>query len=227
MRLLQQRLTGRVASQGQGAPTGGGVPQGAPRSPLSRPRALTWLDQVGHKRGSPETVGATRHRDAAEALLVWRPSAAPALQAFEARATRRALTITRAKTRRTQLTEGCDVLGCPLVKRRRPTRGQGALYLLPSKAAPRRGRRRRQACTTRRAPLAPPAFVQPGQQGVRGGATTIAPPTPARPFGPGTDAFLDACDAPGPVAGKAAGSAGSNGRSVPCLPEASSPWAVG
>jgi hypothetical protein len=180
LRLLQQSRKVGGAYQGQVAPTVVGVPQGSPRSPLSRNISLPLWDQVGHQRGYPETLGATLHRYADEAILVCRHRASRALQAFAAIATRMALTLTRDTTRSTQLPEGGDFLGVPCVKRRRPTRGKMASELFPRQAAQRRGRRRSKACTKRRAPLAPQDFVLQVHQVVRGWGNddrhTTAPP---------------------------------------------------
>jgi RNA-directed DNA polymerase len=171
LRLIKQSLKVRVAYQGQVEPTGVGGPQGAPLSPLNSNIYLNLLDQVWHKRGYPEKLGATRHRYADDAILVCRHSASQALQAFEAIATRMALTINRDKTRSTKLTEGVDLLGCTFVKRRSPTSGKMAIDVFPSKAAQRRVRRRIKACTKRRAPSAPQEFVQQVNQVVRGWVT--------------------------------------------------------
>src|SRR5499427_4543046 len=168
LRLIKQSLKVSVAYQGQVAPTVVGVPQGSPLSPLYSNIYLNLLDQVWHKRGYPEKLGATLHRYADDAILVCRHSASQALQAFEAIATRMALTINRDKTRITKLTEGFDFLGFTFVKRRSPTSGKMAIYIFPSKAAQRRVRRRIKAFTKRRAPIAPPDFVQQVNQVVRG-----------------------------------------------------------
>ena len=168
LRLIKQSLKVSVAYQGQVEPTVVGVPQGSPLSPLYSNIYLNLLDQVWHKRGYPEKLGATLHRYADDAILVCRHSASQALQAFEAIATRMALTINRDKTRITKLTEGFDFLGFTFVKRRSPTSGKMAIYIFPSKAAQRRVRRRIKAFTKRRAPIAPQEFVQQVNQGVRG-----------------------------------------------------------
>jgi group II intron reverse transcriptase/maturase len=168
LRLIKQSLKVSGAYQGQVAPTVVGVPQGSPLSPLYSNIYLNLLDQVWHKRGYPEKVGATLHRYADDAILVCRHSASQALQAFEAIATRMALTINRDKTRITKLTEGFDFLGFTFVKRRSPTSGKMAIYIFPSKAAQRRVRQRIKAFTKRRAPIAPPDFVQQVKQVVRG-----------------------------------------------------------
>jgi RNA-directed DNA polymerase len=124
LRLIKQSLKVSVASQGQVAPTTVGVPQGSPLSPLYSNISLNLLDQVWHKRGYPEKVGATLHRYADDAILVCRRSAEQALQACAAIATRRSLTLNRDKTRITKLTEGFDFLGFHFVKRRSPTSGK-------------------------------------------------------------------------------------------------------
>jgi retron-type reverse transcriptase len=88
LRLIKQSLKVSVAWQGQVEPTTVGVPQGSPLSPLYSNISLNLLDQVWHKRGYPEKVGATLHRCADDAILVCRKSAAQALQAFAAMAIR-------------------------------------------------------------------------------------------------------------------------------------------
>jgi hypothetical protein len=114
-------------------------------------------------------LGATLHRAAEDALLVCRHSAAQALQAFAAIATRMALTINRDKTRITKLTAGSALLGFTFVKRRSPTSGKRAISIFPRQAAQRCVRRRIKAFTKRRAPMAPQEFVQQVQQVGRGG----------------------------------------------------------
>jgi group II intron reverse transcriptase/maturase len=168
LRWIKQSLKVSVASQGQVAPTTVGVPQGAPLSPLESNLYLNLVDQVWHKRGYPETLGATLHRYADDASLGCRKRAEQALQAFAALATRMALPINRAKTRITKLTEGFDFLGFHCVKRRSPTSGTQASDLVPSKAAHCRVRRRIKPFTKRRAPIAPQEFVPQVQQVGRG-----------------------------------------------------------
>jgi hypothetical protein len=122
--------------------------------------SLHLVDQVWHKRGYPEQWGATRHRYAEDASLGCRKSAEQVLQAFAALALRMDLTIKRDKTRITKRTKGFDCLGFHGVKRRSPTSGKYAIYILPRKAAQGRVRRRIKTVTKRRAPMAPPDFVQ-------------------------------------------------------------------
>jgi RNA-directed DNA polymerase len=168
LRLIKQSLKVGVAYHGQVEPTTVGVPQGSPRSPLYSHISLNLVDQVWHKRGYPEKLGATLHRYADDALIVCRKSAEQALQALVAMATRMGLTVNRDKTRITTLTDGFDFLGFHFVKRRSPTSGKQAIYIFPSKAAQRRVRQRIKAFTKRRAPIAPPDFVQQVHQVVRG-----------------------------------------------------------
>jgi len=168
LRLIKQSLKVSVAYHGQVEPTTVGVPQGSPLSPLYSNIYLNLLDQVWHKRGYPETLGATLHRYADDAILVCRKSAEQALQAFAAIALRMDLTINRDKTRITKLTEGFDFLGFHFVKRRSPTSGKYAIYIFPSKAAQCRVRWRIKTFTKRRAPIAPQDFVQQVNQVVRG-----------------------------------------------------------
>jgi len=98
-----------------------------------------------------------------ESELVCRKSAAQALEAFEAIASRMGLTINREKTRITKLIEGFDFIGFQFVKRRSPS-----IYIFPSKAAQRNIRRRIKYLTQRRAPMAPAEFVEQVNQAVRG-----------------------------------------------------------
>jgi RNA-directed DNA polymerase len=62
LRLIKQSLTVGIAYEGKVEPTRVGVPQGSPISPLYRNIYLNLLDQVWHKRGYPEKLGATLHR---------------------------------------------------------------------------------------------------------------------------------------------------------------------
>ena len=59
LRLIKQSLTVEVAYQGKMEPTAVGVPQGSPISPLYSNIYLNLLDQVWHKRGYPEKLGAS------------------------------------------------------------------------------------------------------------------------------------------------------------------------
>jgi RNA-directed DNA polymerase len=93
--LIKQSLTVEIAYQGKMESTTVGVPQGSPISPLYSNIYLNLLDQVWHKRGYPENLGASLHRFADDAILVCRKSAAQALQAFESIALRMGLTVKR------------------------------------------------------------------------------------------------------------------------------------
>jgi hypothetical protein len=117
------------------------------------------MDPRWQSRGYPEQRGATRHRDADEAILVCRRSPPPVLAAFEVIATRRALTINRDKTHVTRVTEGFEVIGFTFVKRKRPSRGTHTSDSFPAQSAPQKSRRRRQDLTSRRAPIRPQACV--------------------------------------------------------------------
>jgi group II intron reverse transcriptase/maturase len=168
LRLIKQSLTVEIAYQGKMEPTMVGVPQGSPISPLYSNIYLNLLDQVWHKRGYPEKLGATLHRYADDAILVCRKSAAQALEAFEAIAGRMGLTINREKTRVTKLIDGFDFIGFQFVKRRSPKHGRWSIYIFPSKTAQRNIRRRIKYFTKRRAPIAPAEFVEQVNQTVRG-----------------------------------------------------------
>jgi RNA-directed DNA polymerase len=168
--LIKQSLTVGVAYQGRIEPTRNGVPQGAPISPLYSNSYVNVLDQVWHKRGYPEKVGATLHRYADDAILVCRQEARQALEAFEAIARRMDLVVHPDKTRITKLTEGFDFLGFQVVKRRSPNSGKYTIYLFPSKTSQRHLHRRIKYFTKRRTPISPDVFVQQINQTVRGWA---------------------------------------------------------
>ena len=168
LRLIKQSLTVGIAYEGKVEPTTVGVPQGSPISPLYSNIYLNLLDQVWHKRGYPEKLGARLHRYADDAILICRKSGAHALEAFEAIASRMGLTINREKTRITKLIEGFDFIGFQFVKRRSPNSGKQNIYIFPSKAAQRNIRRRIKYFTKRRAPIAPAEFVEQVNQTVRG-----------------------------------------------------------
>ena len=159
LRMIKQSLKVGVEYQGQVEPTRIGVPQGSPISPLYSNIYLNLLDQLWHRRGFPEKLGATLHRYADDAVLVCRKNAEQALGAFEAIARRMGLVVNREKTRITKLTEGFDFIGFHFVKRRSPNTGKNTIYIFPSKAAQRNIRRRIKYFTKRRAPVPPDEFV--------------------------------------------------------------------
>jgi group II intron reverse transcriptase/maturase len=159
LKLIKHTLKVGVKDRGQVVPTTVGVPQGSPISPLYSNIYLNLLDQVWHKRGYPEKLGATLHRYADDALLVCRKSPQPALAAFEAIATRMELTLNRDKTRVTRLPEGFDFLGFNFVKRKSPSSGTNTIYIFPAKSAQQKIRNRLKYLTSRRAPISPKEFV--------------------------------------------------------------------
>jgi len=168
LRLINQSLTVEIAYEGKVEPTTVGVPQGSPISPLYSNIYLNLLDQVWHRRGYPEKLGAALHRYADDGILVCRKDATQALQAFEGIALRMGLTVNREKTRITKLTEGFDFIGFQFVKRRSPNSGKLSIYIHPSKSSQRNIRRRIKSFTKRRAPIRPAEFVQQVNQTVRG-----------------------------------------------------------
>src|SRR5215467_11849000 len=136
-----------------------GVPQGSPISPLYSNIYLNLLDQLWHKRGYPEKLGATLHRYADDAILVCHKSPQPALAALEAIATRMDLILNRDKTHVTRVTDGFEFIGFNFVKRRSPRSGKNAIYMFPAKSAQQKIRNRLKYITSRRAPSNPKAFV--------------------------------------------------------------------
>ena len=170
LRIIKQSLKVGVEYRGQVEPTRVGVPQGSPISPLYSNLYLNLLDQVWHKRGYPEKLGATLHRYADDAVLVCRRSATQALEAFEAIARRMGLVVSREKTRITKLTEGFDFLGFYFVKRPSPKTGKNVIYIFPSKDSQSSIRRRIKYFTKRRAPVPPDEFAGQINVAVRGWA---------------------------------------------------------
>ncbi len=168
LRIIKQSLKVGVEYQGQIEPTKIGVPQGSPISPLYSNIYLNLLDQVWHQRGYPETLGATLHRYADDAILVCRKNAEKALQAFEAIARRMELVVNRTKTRITKLTAGFDFIGFQFVKRRSPNTGKWTIYVFPSKSSQSSIRRRIKYFTKRRAPVPPDEFIGQINQVVQG-----------------------------------------------------------
>lgn len=168
LRMIKQSLKVGVAYQGRIEPTRIGVPQGSPISPLYSNIYLNLLDQVWHKRGYPEKLGASLHRYCDDAILVCRRDALQALQAFEAIARRMGLIVHGEKTRITKLTEGFNFIGYHFVKRRSPNTGKWVNYIFPGKEALRSICRRIKYFTKRRAPMPPDEFVGQINQAVRG-----------------------------------------------------------
>ena len=168
LRIIKQSLKVGVEYQGQVEPTRIGVPQGSPISPLYSNIYLNLLDQLWHKRGYPEKLGATLHRYADDAVLVCRKNAEQALVAFEGIAWRMGLVVNREKTRITKLTDGFDFIGFNFVKRRSPNTGKNTIYIFPSKDAQRNIRLRIKYFTKRRAPVPPVEFVGEINRTVRG-----------------------------------------------------------
>jgi group II intron reverse transcriptase/maturase len=160
LKLIKQTLKVGVQEKGQVGPTKVGVPQGSPISPLYSNIYLNLLDQLWHKRGYPEKLGATLHRYADDAILVCHKSPQPALAALEAIATRMDLTLNRDKTHVTRVTDGFDFIGFNFVKRRSPRSGKNAIYIFPAKSAQQKIRNRLKYITSRRAPISPKEFVE-------------------------------------------------------------------
>ena len=129
-------------------------------SPLYSNIDLNLVDQLWHSRGDPAKRGATLHRYADDAILVCRRSPQPVRAAFAGIANRMDLTINRAKTRVTRVTDGCDCIGCTCVKRTSPRSGKNAIAIVPAKSAPQKIRHRLQSVTSRRAPSSPQEFVE-------------------------------------------------------------------
>jgi RNA-directed DNA polymerase len=159
LKLIKQTLRVGVRDRGQVVPTKVGVPQGSPISPLYSNIYLNLVDQLWHKRGYPEKLGATLHRYADDAILVCRRSPQPVLAAFEAVAERMDLTLNREKTHVTRLADGFDFIGFNFVKRKSPSSGKNTIYIFPAKSAQQKIRNRLKYFTSRRAPISPKEFL--------------------------------------------------------------------
>jgi RNA-directed DNA polymerase len=157
--LIKQTLKVGMYEKGQVVPTKVGVPQGSPISPLYSNIYLNLLDQLWHRRGYPEKLGATLHRYADDAILVCRKSPQPVVAALEAIATRMDLTLNRDKTHVTRVTDGFDFIGFNFVKRKSPRSGKNTIYIFPAKSAQQKIRSRLKYITSRRAPISPQEFV--------------------------------------------------------------------
>jgi len=168
LRMIKQSLKVGVAYQGRIEPTRIGVPQGSPISPLYSNIYLNLLDQVWHKRGYPEKLGASLYRYCDDAILVCRRDALQALQAFEAIARRMGLIVHGEKTRITKLTEGFNFIGYHFVKRRSPNTGKWVNYIFTGKEALRSICSRIKYFNKRRAPMPTDEFVGKINQAVRG-----------------------------------------------------------
>ena len=168
LKIIKESLKVGVAYKGRVEATRVGVAQGSPISPLYSNIYLNLVDQVWHRRGYPDKLGATLHRYADDAILVCRQSATQPLEAFEGIVKRMGLMINKEKTRVTRLTEGFNFVGFHFVKRRSPNTGKWTIYIFPSKESQRNIRRRIKYFTKRRAPVQPEEFIRNINQVVRG-----------------------------------------------------------
>jgi retron-type reverse transcriptase len=170
LRLSPQPLQVGVDEPGQGVPTQVGVPHGSPLSPLYSHSSLNLLAPLWQNRGSPAKRGATRPRDAADAILVCRRRPQPAHAACAASAKRRDLPLPRDKTRVTRVIDGFACLGFHCGTRKRPRSGTHPSYPCPATAAQQKLRNRLPSLTSRRAPLTPTACVAMGHPSMTGWA---------------------------------------------------------
>lgn len=159
LKLIKQTLQVGVAVSGNIEAMEVGVAQGSPLSPLYSNIYLNVIDQVWHKRGYPEKLGATLHRYCDDAILVCRKSAEPVLEAFASLADKIGLTLNREKTRITQLNDGFDFIGFNFVRRKSPRSGRKTIYTFPAKHAQQAIRNRLKFLTSRRAPVSPKEYV--------------------------------------------------------------------
>lgn len=166
--IIKQSLKVEVAHKGKLETTEIGVPQGSPISPLYSNIYLNLLDQVWHKRGYAEKLGASLHRYADDAVLVCRKDPKQAVEAFGAIAKRMGLQLNLDKTQITKLIDGFNFLGYNFVKRRSLRTGKYVIYTSPSKQAQRNIRHRIKSFTKRRAPIKPKEFLEKVNQTVRG-----------------------------------------------------------
>lgn len=159
LKLIKQTLKVGVEYKGKITPTEVGVSQGSPISPLYSNIYLNLIDQLWHKRGYPEKLGATIHRYCDDAILVCRKSATAALEAFKSITKRMDLTLNSDKTCITKLTDGFNFIGYNFVKRKSPKSGKNAIYIFPAKSAEQKIRNRLKYLTVRRVPIKPKEFI--------------------------------------------------------------------
>lgn len=172
LELVSRCIKVGVSYKGVITPTKVGVPQGSPLSPLLSNIFLNVLDQTWHKRGydKPESLHATIHRFADDAVVVLRKSAEQAREALNAIVRRMDLTLNEEKTKVTKLTEGFDFIGFHFVKRRSLNTGKNVIYIFPRKKSERALRHRIKYLTDRRAPITEKRFLEQVNQNVRGWA---------------------------------------------------------
>ena len=84
LKLIKQTLTALTVKDDSISLTKVGVAQGSPLSPLYANIYLNVIDQVWHKRGYPEKLGAIMYRYCDDIILICRSSTQPALEAFTA-----------------------------------------------------------------------------------------------------------------------------------------------
>lgn len=159
MRLIRQTLKVGEAYGGKVTISKRGVAQGSPISPLYSNIYLNLIDQLWHKLGYPEKLGATLWRYADDAILVCRKSAQEALEAFTAIAQRMELTLNNEKTQITKLNKGFEFLGFHFVKRKSISKGKNTIYIFPAKRSQQKVRDKLRSLTSRRAPITSKAFI--------------------------------------------------------------------
>jgi RNA-directed DNA polymerase len=160
LKLIKQTLKVGFMFKGIVTSTVVGVQQGSPISPLYSNIYLNLIDQVWHKRGYPEKLGATIHRYADDLILVCRRDGNVALNAFKSITNRMDLTVNSDKTQITKIIDGFNFIGFNFVKRKSPTSGKNNIYIFPAKSAEQKIRNRIKFLTSRRAPIKPKEFIE-------------------------------------------------------------------
>jgi group II intron reverse transcriptase/maturase len=162
LELVRKCIKVGVSCNGVITPTKVGVPQGSPLSPLLSNIFLNVLDQLWYKSGyhKPQSLHATLHRYADDAVIVMRKNARMTREALNKIVDRMGLTLNEEKTKETELKDGFDFLGFHFVKRKSLLKGKSHIYIFPAKKSEQSIRDRIKYNLKRRAPITEKQFLE-------------------------------------------------------------------